>query len=55
MKMLSFQTLYIGISPHDGPYIYTIIPMIETVYGVWYIFKVGCTLWLHQWQDFLKN
>lgn len=36
-KMLSFQTLYIGISPHNGPSIYTIIPMIETIYGVWYI------------------
>jgi phytoene desaturase len=35
--MLSFQTLYIGISPHNGPSIYTIIPMIETIYGVWYI------------------
>ena len=36
-KLLSFQTLYIGISPHNGPSIYTIIPMIETVYGVWYM------------------
>lgn len=36
-KLLSFQTLYIGISPYNGPSIYTIIPMIETVYGVWFI------------------
>ena len=36
-KLLSFQTLYIGISPHNGPSIYTIIPMIETIYGVWYM------------------
>lgn len=35
-KMISFQTLYIGISPHNGPSIYTIIPMIETIYGVHY-------------------
>ena len=35
--MLAFQTLYIAISPHNGPSIYTIIPMIETVYGVWYL------------------
>lgn len=35
-NMLSFQTLYIGISPHKGPSIYTIIPMIETLYGVHY-------------------
>lgn len=36
-KLLSFQTLYIGISPHNGPSIYTIIPMIEMIYGVWII------------------
>ncbi|QQS60867.1 MAG: phytoene desaturase [Candidatus Moraniibacteriota bacterium] len=36
-QALSFQTLYIGISPFVGPSIYTIIPMIELLYGVWYI------------------
>lgn len=36
-QILSFQTLYIGVSPFSGPSIYTIIPMIELVYGVWYI------------------
>jgi phytoene desaturase len=36
-KLLAFQTLYIGISPKSGPSIYAIIPMIETIYGVWYI------------------
>jgi len=36
-KALAFQTLYIGISPYTGPSIYTIIPMIELLYGVWYI------------------
>jgi phytoene desaturase len=36
-KALSFQTLYVGISPFTGPSIYTIIPMIELFYGIWYI------------------
>lgn len=36
-KLLSFQTLYIGIAPRNGPSIYSIIPMIETLYGVWFI------------------
>lgn len=36
-ELLSFQTLYIGVSPFNGPSIYTIIPMIELIYGVWYI------------------
>lgn len=36
-QMLSFQTLYIGVSPKDGPSLYNIIPMIELLYGVWFI------------------
>ncbi|MDD2534058.1 MAG: phytoene desaturase family protein [Eubacteriales bacterium] len=36
-ELLSFQTLYIGISPFNGPSIYTIIPMIELVFGVWFL------------------
>ncbi len=36
-KLLSFQTLYIGISPYNGPSIYNIIPLIEMIYGVWFI------------------
>lgn len=36
-ELLSFQTLYIGISPFNGPSIYTIIPMVELVYGVWFL------------------
>lgn len=36
-QALSFQTLYVGISPFSSPSIYTIIPMIELLYGVWYI------------------
>lgn len=36
-QMISFQTLYIGISPFDGPSLYTMIPMIEFLYGVWFI------------------
>ncbi|MFZ0445342.1 MAG: phytoene desaturase family protein [Bacillus sp. (in: firmicutes)] len=36
-NMISFQTLYIGISPQNGPSLYSIIPMIEFLYGVWFI------------------
>ena len=36
-KMLAFQTLYIGISPYQGPSLYSIIPMIEMMYGVWFM------------------
>ena len=36
-KLLSFQTLYIGISPYNGPSIYNIIPLIEMIYGVWFM------------------
>lgn len=36
-QMMSFQTLYIGVSPKKGPSLYNIIPMIELLYGVWFI------------------
>ena len=36
-RMLSFQTLYIGVSPQKGPSLYNIIPMIELLYGVYFI------------------
>lgn len=36
-QMLSFQTLYIGVSPQNGPSLYNIIPMIEIIYGVWFL------------------
>ncbi|WP_099974586.1 phytoene desaturase family protein [Lactobacillus terrae] len=36
-KSIAFQTLYIGISPYEGPSLYNIIPMIQSLYGVWYI------------------
>ncbi|MCI5774957.1 MAG: phytoene desaturase family protein [Aerococcus sp.] len=36
-KSLAFQTLYIGISPYQGPSLYTIIPMIELLYGIHYM------------------
>ncbi|WP_436669461.1 phytoene desaturase family protein [Lactiplantibacillus plantarum] len=34
---LAFQTLYIGISPYQGPSLYNIIPMIELFYGVYFL------------------
>lgn len=36
-KALAFQTLYIGVSPYEGPSLYSMIPMIELLYGVWFI------------------
>lgn len=36
-ELLTFQTLYIGISPYQSPSLYTIIPMIELVFGVWFL------------------
>jgi len=36
-QALAFQTLYIGISPYEGPSLYSMIPMIELLYGVWFI------------------
>lgn len=37
IKLFAFQTLYIGISPHSGPSLYNMIPMLELFYGVWHL------------------
>lgn len=36
-KLLAFQTLYIGIDPKRGTSLYSIIPMIEMMFGVHFI------------------
>ncbi|VDG30865.1 squalene synthase [Lactobacillus plantarum subsp. plantarum ST-III] [Lactiplantibacillus mudanjiangensis] len=36
-QALAFQTLYIGISPYQGPSLYNMIPMIELFYGVYFL------------------
>lgn len=34
---LAFQSMYIGISPFNGPNIYTLIPVVSQLYGLWYL------------------
>jgi len=34
---LAFQSMYVGISPFDGPNIYTLIPVVSQLYGLWYL------------------
>lgn len=36
-QLVAFQTLYIGVSPFQGPSIYNIIPLVQSLYGVHYI------------------
>ncbi|GAA0116164.1 phytoene desaturase family protein [Clostridium senegalense] len=36
-EFLAFQSMYVGISPFDGPSIYTLIPMISQLHGLWHI------------------
>lgn len=36
-QMLAFQTLYIGVSPQQGPSLYNMMPMLELFYGIKYI------------------
>lgn len=36
-RMMTFQTLYIGVSPSQGPSLYNILPMIELFYGVYFL------------------
>jgi len=36
-ELLCFQAFLIGISPYEGPNIYTILPCVSQLYGLWYI------------------
>lgn len=36
-EFLAFQAMYIGMSPFDGPNIYTLIPVVSQIYGLWYL------------------
>ncbi|GKX29667.1 dehydrosqualene desaturase [Vallitalea longa] len=36
-NLIAFQSLYVGISPFDGPNIYNLIPTISQLYGLWYL------------------
>ena len=38
---VSFQSKYLGMSPHDCPSLFTILPFIEYEYGIWHP-KGGC-------------
>lgn len=36
-NFLAFQTMYVGISPFQGPNIYTLIPAVSQLYGLWHL------------------
>lgn len=36
-EYLSFQSMYVGISPYEGPNIYTLIPVVSQLYGLWHL------------------
>lgn len=37
LNFLSYQSLYVGISPYEGPSIYTLVPVISQLYGLWHL------------------
>lgn len=36
-EFLCFQALYVGISPFNGPNIYSIVPTMSELYGLWHL------------------
>ncbi len=36
-NFLCYQSLYVGISPYEGPSIYTLVPVISQLYGLWHL------------------
>jgi len=37
VKFLCYQALYVGISPFEGPSIYTLVPIVSQLYGLWHL------------------
>lgn len=35
-KLFSFQSMYLGVSPHEAPAVYSMISYMETGLGIWY-------------------
>lgn len=36
-KFLCYQSLYVGISPFEGPSVYTLVAVISQLYGLWHL------------------
>lgn len=36
-NFLCYQALYVGISPFEGPSIYTLVPVVSQLYGLWHL------------------
>lgn len=36
-EFLAFQAMYVGISPFNGPNVYTLIPIVSQLYGLWHL------------------
>lgn len=36
-QFICFQAMYIGVSPFEGPNIYTLIPTVSQIYGLWHL------------------
>jgi phytoene desaturase len=36
-KFLCYQSLYVGISPYEGPSIYALVPTVSQLYGLWHL------------------
>ncbi|MDF2510658.1 MAG: phytoene desaturase [Herbinix sp.] len=36
-QFLCYQSLYVGISPYEGPSIYTLVPVVSQLYGLWHL------------------
>lgn len=37
IRYFCFQAMYVGISPYEGPNIYSLVPTISQLYGLWYL------------------
>ncbi|MDR5659621.1 phytoene desaturase family protein [Serpentinicella sp. ANB-PHB4] len=53
-NFLSYQALYVGISPYEGPSIYPLVPVISQLYGLWHI-KGGMYAYVKALEKVIEN
>ncbi|MEL6499630.1 MAG: phytoene desaturase family protein [Planctomycetota bacterium] len=53
-RAVSFQSKYLGMSPHECPSMFTILPFIEYEYGIWHP-KGGCNALMRTMADVLVD
>ena len=51
---VTFQTMYLGVSPYETPAVYGLLPFTELGVGIWFP-KAGCTRFPSRWSGWRRT